>query len=119
MNIKVIATASRGRGIFATESCLQGSILDKAPVIEFGERVSEIFIEDDDGEKVLAWRRDAEGEVVTTAVACSVMMLANHDDDSNAIVVRDFENGIATLQASRDIEVGEEITISYSVKKTF
>ena len=116
---EVRETENKGRGLFATTDIKKGEIIDTAPVVVFDSETTAHFVKVDDGEKVLAWEKETSGKITSCAVALSVMMLCNHAENYNATIDRDTEIDLAQLIALKTICKDEEITLNYTLRKTF
>lgn len=107
-----------GKGLYATDEIKKDFIIECVPIIEFCEYVSNHLIKEDCGEKFIGWKTN-NNDILSVAVACGVLMMCNHSENSNAKIVRNFSNNTASLITTRDINIDEEITIEYLLVKTF
>jgi len=116
-NVAVKLT-KHGRGLFATSNIPKNFTIENVPVVEFCECVSNHLIEEACGEKFIGWKTE-NNSINSIAVACGVLMMCNHSENSNAKIIRNLTNNSASLISTTDIQINEEITIEYLLIKTF
>lgn len=117
--IEIKFNSKFGRGVFSTKEIAADTVIEDAPVIVFDSEATQFFIASTEGEKVLAWEQDENEQILSSAVACGLMMMCNHSDDPNAEIEKDFKGKIAKLVARRAIPAGQEVFIGYKWRKTF
>ncbi len=110
--VQVRTSARDGRGLFATERIAADTLVMEAPLLLIpGEQRAALqaTLVDD---YVYEW--DEHG---TAALVLGVSSMCNHDDDPNAFLWLVPDGLVAQLFALRDIDEGEEITVSYRAEE--
>jgi len=107
---------SRGRGVFATEKILDGTVIEEAPVIRMPKW--EIYREDSRQNPTFSsycfrWHRDPMTGEEYTALALGYGSLYNHSANPNAMYVYKNEDCLSFFTI-RDVEEDEEITVNYN-----
>ena len=110
--VQVATSAVAGRGLFATEPIAADTLVMEAPLLlipaEQRAALQATLVDD----YVYEW-----DETGTAALVLGVSSMCNHDDDPNAFLWLVPDGLIAQLFALRDIEAGEEITVSYRAEE--
>lgn len=105
----LLETPDKGRGIFTAQAIPAGSHIESCPVIvlpaEDTKRIHETHLHD----YYFLW-----GETGKSAIALGYGSIYNHAPAPNADYEMELEELSISIYALRDIEAGEEITISYS-----
>lgn len=100
----------KGRGVFTNRKIAAHTILEESPVIILN-RSDRAAVED----TILYYYIFEWGENSDLgALGLGYVSLYNHASPSNCEYTMDYESGIITIQAMRDINAGEELTINYS-----
>ena len=103
-------SGKHGRGVFAARPIADGEIIEICPVIVFSEadkaHLDRTFLYD----YYFDWGEDG----LEFALCLGYGSLYNHDYAPNAEYTMDFGSKTIDFHAIRDIEAGEEITVSYN-----
>jgi SET domain-containing protein len=99
-----IAETEHGRGVIAIAEIEQGETIEVSPLLVLGEGEASGLLDD----YTVSLGEDGPGVVLLLGYGS----LYNHSDDPNAEYVAEADDAY-TFVALRDIEVGEQITISY------
>jgi uncharacterized protein len=99
-----------GRGVFAARKIEDGEIIEICPVLLFSkaekEHLDQTFLYD----YYFDWGEDDS----MYALCLGYGSLYNHDYEPNAEYTMDFGSQTIDFNALRDIQPGEEITVSYN-----
>lgn len=106
--IEVRRSPGRGRGVFARKFIPKGTIFERVPMIVFPEKE----LETEEGFSTL-YHYCFEWGKGTVALAMGYGSIYNHSYSPNARY-DDLPQRTKEFSALRDIEKGEEITISYN-----
>ncbi|MCX7420360.1 MAG: SET domain-containing protein [Planctomycetia bacterium] len=106
--IEVRRSPGRGRGVFARKFIPKGTIIERVPMIVFPEKE----LESDDGFSTL-YHYCFEWGKGTVALAMGYGSIYNHSYSPNARY-DDLPQRTKEFTALKDIQAGEEITISYN-----
>lgn len=113
----------KGRGVFSSTMIFAGTILDTSPVLVLDPAENTTHIENTTlYHYTYNWPlQTPSGKVVKTqAVVLGLGSLFNHSTrNQNVGWYRDLERQVVLYTALRDIEVGEELCISYGDRLTF
>ncbi|KAA8619737.1 protein containing SET domain protein [Pyrenophora tritici-repentis] len=113
----------KGRGVFATNNILAGTIIDICPVLVLGTEENKEHIEKTSlYHYTYNWPiKDMNGNNQTAqAVIFGLGSMFNHStQEQNVGWMRDLGRQIITYRALRDIRRGEELCISYGSHLTF
>ena len=117
-------TKNKGLGIFCKTSIKAGETIETTPCILFSASeatdidktnlfnyyFSANFLTDEEANALNITDKDKAG-----IIACGVMGFCNHANSSNGEIMKFVHNGriFFKLQASKDIQAHEEITVSY------
>jgi SET domain-containing protein len=112
--IEIRRTARKGRGVFATESILAGTVIARCPVLVCSPADTGAISRTRLGEYQFRWADKRQ-----SCIAFGVVSLCNHDEAPNAELVPDSASETLALVASRAIEPGEEVTIRYRKRLSF
>jgi SET domain-containing protein len=112
--VRVAVLPGKGRGIVAIEPIGEGELIEAAAVVRLEERHR---LPDDHPlfDYAFAWDEPPFEE----AIAFGILSLANHSEQPNAVVVRDYPNACLRLVALAGIAAGEEVTFRYGVEPWF
>ena len=99
-----IGDSPHGRGVIATQRIAKGETIEVCPVLNLGEGDASGMLND----YVMSLGDDTEG----VALLLGYGSLYNHSTEPNAEYFLETEDAYSFV-AVRDIEEGEEITISY------
>jgi len=110
--------AGKGRGVVATKSIARGEIVERSPVIPIAHEDSE---KPGLSDYAFAWGEDVPGFAPgrECAIGLGYLGLYNHSRSSNVKLNRHYEDNEMSVEALRDIESGEELTIDYDVPLWF
>ena len=117
-------TPSKGRGLFCETDIEKGEELETTPALILNEkqhkRIEDTLLHDyvfgiDDLTKDLRRKHGVKNLEDASCVVMGIASFANHDENPNAEVVWEIEDGSLyySLQATRDIPAGTEICTSY------
>ena len=117
-------TANKGLGVFCENPIKPGEVLETTPCILFPSSdaqdidktnlynyyFSSAFLTDKEAKKLNVLDKDKAG-----VIACGVMGFCNHSSKPNGEIIKYVRNErlFFELQALKDIQANEEITISY------
>lgn len=108
----------KGRGVVATETCPEGTEVERAPVIVVP--VDDI-LECDDRDTVfdqyLLYWSDRPGEEV--AMGCGLLMIYNHSTHPNVEFRGGPEPYTMSVVTTRAVQAGEELTYDYDCELWF
>lgn len=102
---------TKGRGVFATRPFAKGELVEICPVLILHKPLAELPVEIQTF--VYAWPSQKE-RPNTHAIALGYGSMYNHDNPSNMRFDSDESGPNMRLTATRDIEIGEEMTINYN-----
>ena len=112
-NFSIRPTGDKGRGVFAERRFWRGEIVEAVPVVVLPDPQYELLERTTLKDYYLYWTDQA------VAVAFGCGSLINHSPRPNAEMRRDYERGLIRIVALRDIQPGEEITVTYHCKPWF
>jgi uncharacterized protein len=94
----------RGRGVFAARAFAADEEIEACPSVELPRGEAKGLLID--------YVFDSAGDDDAVLLVLGYGMLYNHSDDPNVEYEQD-DSGVVTFYAIRDVEAGEELTISY------
>lgn len=110
--LKVEKIEGKGRGMFTKKAIKVGTIIETAPVIilEPADRkhIDKTILYN----YIFAWEPDGRKDLAVMALG--TIPLYNHSYESNCEYYMDYDNDTIFVQAVRNIEAGEELTINYN-----
>ena len=126
-NLSLRTNTPKGRGIFATTSIPAGTIIEISPVLILTREENETHIEKTSlYHYTYNWPLKTilpeTGTTITKtqAVVLGLGSLFNHSSrDQNVGWLRDLERQVIIYKTLREIEEGEELSISYGERLTF
>ena len=107
--IYVAEVPKKGRGVFTARFIPEGSSIESCPVIELSAADKEVIHQTHLHDYYFLW-----GEEGGCALALGYGSMYNHASNPNANYEMDNEHKTIDVFAIRDIQAGEEITISYT-----
>lgn len=99
----------KGRGVFTGKEILEGSIIEICPIIKLSAKDVAIIHETRLHDYYFFWGTKGEG-----AIALGYGSIYNHAKTPNADYEMNIGDNTITFFATRAIDAGEEITVSYS-----
>ncbi len=110
--------SGKGRGVVATEPIARGETVERSPVIPLAHADSE---RPGLSDYAFAWGEDVPGSEPgkECAIGLGYLGLYNHARPSNLKLSRHYADNEMSVEALRDIEAGEELTIDYDVPLWF
>jgi SET domain-containing protein len=114
-NLAVVDIPEKGRGVIATDFIPSGTLLEVAPVIRITKKETDIIAKTVLDTYVFDWQE----EPYDSAILLGIVFLVNHSGKPNAKFERDFEAQTMRLNAIKDINKMEEITIDYNCELWF
>jgi SET domain-containing protein len=108
-SLYIAETANRGRGVFTAEALHAGDVIEVCPVIIIPKRELPIIHKTVLHDYYFLWGENLDD----CAIALGYGSLYNHELHPNANFILDLENLTIDIEAIRDIEAGEEITLNY------
>jgi hypothetical protein len=112
-SLVVRSSSIHGKGIFAEKNFQKEVLLEISPIIELGlplDLITDQVLKD---YIFLNGKTSVLNFGPKTYLGLGYISLYNHQDDPNANIIFDFKNLKATVIAKRDINIGDEIFISY------
>ena len=103
----------KGRGIFALQALVPGTLIEAAPVIVVPAAQCPLLDRTILHDYYFHWDGDPDGEG-RGAVALGLVALCNHSRRPNARVRRNFAQDTLDLVALLPIAAGDEVTIDYN-----
>jgi uncharacterized protein len=110
--LEVRTSPGRGRGVFAREAIVPGTVIERAPVIILPAQECPAFDQTILYDYYFHWDGDPEGEG-RGALGLGLVTLCNHSSQPRARVDRNFARHTLDLIAIAPIGPGEEVTIDY------
>lgn len=108
--LRVGPSPGRGRGVFAAIDFCDGDLIERAPVIVIPGVEEELLERTALYNYIFAWPPEPQG----SAIALGYGSIYNHARRANARYIKRPETGVIDFVATRDIGIGEEITINYN-----
>jgi len=100
----------KGRGIFTTTPISEGEIIEICPIIKIPKFEMPIIHKTHLHDYYFLWGEELDECVI----ALGFGSLYNHELMPNANFILDLDNDTIDIQAIKDIEAGEEITLNYN-----
>jgi SET domain-containing protein len=116
--VEVRTCPERGRGVFAREPIVAGTVVEAAPVIIVPATECRLLDRTILYNYYFHWDGDPDGEG-RGALGLGLVSLCNHASRPRARVDRNFARHTLDLVAITDIGPGEEITINYGCELWF
>ena len=116
--VEVCTCPERGRGVFALEPVVAGTVIEAAPVIIVPAPECRLLDRTILYNYYFHWDGDPAGEG-RGALGLGLVSLCNHASRPRARVDRNFARHTLDLVAITDIGPGEEITIDYGCELWF
>ncbi len=104
-------TENKGRGVFTKKAIKSGIIVERSPVIVMSENDRMLLDQTLLYNYIFEWQPD---EQELCCMALGFVPLYNHSYASNCEYCMDYEKGEIYIEAVREIEPGEELTINYN-----
>lgn len=98
----------KGRGVFAGRNFAAGELIEREYVIILPDDQCELLEKTNLKDYYFAWGENS------SAIPLGFSLLYNHSEHPNAQTIRYLEQNIIEFIAIRDIQMGEEITYTYS-----
>jgi uncharacterized protein len=105
-----IAETDFGRGVFTSLPISEGDLIEVCPVIIIPKRELPIIHKTILHDYYFLWGNQLED----CAIALGNGSLYNHQLNPNANFILDIENKTIDIEAVKNIEAGEEITLNYN-----
>ena len=116
--VEIRTGPERGRGVFARELIVAGTVVEAAPVIILPAAECRLLDQTILYNYYFHWDGDPDGEG-RGALGLGLVSLCNHASRPGARVDRNFARHTLDLVAITDIGPGEEITIDYGCELWF
>ncbi|MBC7554697.1 MAG: SET domain-containing protein-lysine N-methyltransferase [Taibaiella sp.] len=104
-------TDAKGRGVYTRKPIKEGVIIESSPVIIMSNEdrlhLDQTLLHD----YIFEWQPDG---AAMCCVALGWVSLYNHSYTSNCEYYMDYDTDTIYIQAIRDIDAGEEVTINYN-----
>ncbi|MEO6963029.1 MAG: SET domain-containing protein [Puia sp.] len=109
-SIYIAATPARGRGVFAGEALLKGTLIEVSPVIVMSKKERLLLDQTLLHDYIFLWGKEQE----QCCVALGYLSLYNHHYRANCDYEMEFEKQIIRVTTVGDVEKGEELCINYN-----
>ncbi|GAA4467646.1 SET domain-containing protein-lysine N-methyltransferase [Nemorincola caseinilytica] len=110
-DIYIADTGDRGRGVFTRKKIKAGDIVESAPVIVMSHEdrlhIDQTILQN----YIFEWQPEGQN---MCCMALGTIPMYNHDYESNCEYYMEYEEMTMFVQAVRDIEAGEELTVNYN-----
>lgn len=103
-------TEEKGRGVFTKIALPPMKIVERSSVLVMSAEERKLLDQTELHNYIFEWGTDIE----QCCVAWGFISLYNHSYNANCDYVMDFEEKTITIQTTREIEKGEELTINYN-----
>ncbi len=100
----------KGRSVFAKQTFVRSSVLERAPIILISREDWQIIEKTGLHNYAFGWGPDQD----QAAIALGIGSLFIHSYEPNAFYRKNLDEQIVEFIALRDIRSGEEITVNYS-----
>lgn len=107
-DVQVRSSRLHGRGLFARRSLGPGEVATAAAAVLLDEADTDHLADHPLSAYLVAWDDDG-----STAVPFGPLSFVNHDDDPNAELIVDHDDGLVQLVTNRAVAAGEELTVDY------
>ncbi|MCF8450529.1 MAG: SET domain-containing protein [Taibaiella sp.] len=104
-------TPNKGRGIFTRKRIKAETVIETAPVIIMNNDERLLIDQTILHNYIFEWQPDGQQ---LCCMALGLIPMYNHAYISNCEYFMDYDNNEIIIQAVRDIEAGEELTINYN-----
>lgn len=104
-----IAHSEKGRGVYTAQPILKGEVIEVCPVIVMDKQELPIIHKTHLHDYYFLWGEDLK----SCAIALGFGSLYNHETLPNANFILDIENNSIDIEAIKDIDAGDEITLNY------
>lgn len=108
-SLYIASSDQRGRGVFTAAPIRAGDIIEVCPVIVIPKRELPIIHKTLLHDYYFLWGEHLED----CAIALGYGSMYNHELHPNANFILDLENLTIDIEAIKDIEAGDEITLNY------
>lgn len=109
--IYISETEDRGRGVFTRRPIKAGAVIESAPVIVMSHEdrlhIDQTILQN----YIFEWQPEGQN---LCCMALGTIPMYNHDYNSNCEYYMEYEERTMFVQAARDIEAGEELTVNYN-----
>jgi hypothetical protein len=106
----IAASSNRGRGVFAGETLLKGTIIEVSPVIVMSKEERILLDQTLLHDYIFLWGRSQ----LQCCVALGYLSLYNHEYRANCDYEMEFDGAIIRVTTVRDVKKGEELCINYN-----
>jgi uncharacterized protein len=107
----IAETERKGRGMFTKKPIKAGTLIESAPVIVMTGEERKLIDQTLLYNYIFEWQ---PGGADMCCMALGNIPIYNHSYASNCEYLMDYEKSEMYIQAVRDIEAGEELTINYN-----
>lgn len=104
------ASPNRGRGVFAGEALVKGTLIEVSPVIVMSQEERTLLDQTRLYDYIFLWGKDQ----LQCCVALGYLSLYNHDYQANCDYEMEFDEAIIRVITMRDVKKGEELCINYN-----
>jgi SET domain-containing protein len=101
-------TEKKGWGVFTSKKIKKGSVIEISPVIVMSAAEKKLLDQTTLYNYIFDWDKDC------CCMAMGYIPLYNHASPSNCEYFQNYEEETIFIQAVRNIEVNEELTINYN-----
>jgi uncharacterized protein len=109
-SLYIADSLNRGRGVFCSEPIANGTVIEISHVIVLGPEERKLLDQTLLHDYIFLWGPEEQ----SCCVALGYLSLYNHDYQSNAEYVMDFNHNYIRVTTVRSVKKGEEIFINYN-----
>ena len=106
----IASSTNRGRGVFAGEDLLKGTLVEVSPVLVMSREERILLDKTLLHDYIFLWGKSR----LQCCVALGYLSLYNHDYQANCNYEMEFDEAIIRITTVRDVKKGEELCINYN-----
>ncbi|MFI5124956.1 MAG: SET domain-containing protein [Chitinophagales bacterium] len=109
-SLYIAATSRKGRGVFAGEALVKGTLIEVSPVIVMSKDERILLDQTLLHDYIFLWGKNQ----LQCCVALGYLSLYNHDYQANCDYEMEFDEAIIRVTTVRDVPEGAELCINYN-----